>query len=129
MFGLDDAISAGLKVLDKFIPDPAEKAKAEAALRESLQQWDAQQNKINEAEAHSNSLFVAGWRPCVGWVCCAALAWTYILQPMLTFTMAQMGYLTTLPRLDMGEMMPILLGMLGLGGLRSWEKTKGVAAK
>ena len=129
MFGLDDAISAGLRVLDKFIPDPAAKAQAEAALRDSLQQWDAQQNKINEAEAQSSSLFVAGWRPCVGWVCCAALSWTYILQPIAAFALAQFGYLTALPRLDMGEMMPILLGMLGLGGLRSWEKTKGVAAK
>jgi hypothetical protein len=129
MFGLDDAISAGLRVLDKFIPDPAAKAQAEAALRDSLQQWDAQQNKINEVEAQSSSLFVAGWRPCVGWVCCAALSWTYILQPIAAFALAQFGYLTALPRLDMGEMMPILLGMLGLGGLRSWEKTKGVAAK
>ena len=129
MFGLDGAISAGLKVLDKFIPDPAAKAQAEAALRDSLQQWDAQQNKINEVEAQSSSLFVAGWRPCVGWVCCAALSWTYILQPIAAFALAQFGYLTALPRLDMGEMMPILLGMLGLGGLRSWEKTKGVAAK
>ena len=130
MFGGAEAvISAGLKVLDKFIPDPAAKAQAEAALRESLQQWDAQQNKINEAEAQSSSLFVAGWRPCVGWVCCAALSWTYILQPIAAFALAQFGYLTALPRLDMGEMMPILLGMLGLGGLRSWEKTKGVAAK
>lgn len=129
MFGIDDVIGAGLKVLDKFIPDPAAKAEAEAALRQSLQQWDEQQNKVNAIEAQSNSLFVAGWRPCVGWVCCAALAWTYIAQPMLAFALAQMGYLTVLPRLDMGEMMPILLGMLGLGGLRSWEKTKGVAAK
>ena len=129
MFGLDDVIGVGLKVLDKFIPDPAAKAQAEAALRDSLQQWDAQQNKINEAEAQSSSLFVAGWRPCVGWVCCAALSWTYILQPIAAFALAQFGYLTALPRLDMGEMMPILLGMLGLGGLRSWEKTKGVAAK
>jgi hypothetical protein len=129
MFGLDDAISAGLRVLDKFIPDPAAKAQAEAALRDSLQQWDAQQNKINEVEAQSSSLFVAGWRPCVGWVCCAALSWTYILQPIAAFTLAQLGYLTALPRLDMNEMLPILLGMLGLGGLRSWEKTKGCAAK
>ena len=129
MFGVDDAIAAGLKVLDKFIPDPAAKAQAEAALRSSLQQWDAQQNKINEVEAQSSSLFVAGWRPCVGWVCCAALSWTYILQPIAAFTLAQLGYLTALPRLDMGELMPILIGMLGLGGLRTFEKVRGVAAK
>lgn len=129
MFGLDDAISAGLKILDKFVPDPAEKAKAEAALRESLQQWDAQQNKINEAEAQSSSLFVAGWRPCVGWVCCAALSWTYILQPIAAFALAQFGYLTALPALDTAALMPILLGMLGLGGLRTFEKIRNVAAK
>lgn len=129
MFGLDDAISAGLKVLDKFIPDPAEKAKAEAQLRADLMAWDKAQTDVNAAEAQSSSLFVAGWRPAVGWVCCAALTWTYILQPIAAFALAQFGYLTALPRLDMGEMMPILLGMLGLGGMRSWEKTKGVAAK
>jgi len=131
MFGLDDAISAGLRVLDKFLPpDPAARALAEAELRQSLQQWDAQQNKINEVEAQSSSLFVAGWRPCVGWVCCAALSWTYILQPIAAFALAQFGYLTALPRLDMGEeLMPILIGMLGLGGLRTFEKVRGVAAK
>ena len=129
MFGIGDAVAAGLRVLDKFIPDPAEKAKAEAALRADLMAWDKAQTDVNAAEAQSSSLFVAGWRPAVGWVCCAALTWTYILQPIAAFALAQLGYLTALPRLDMGEMMPILLGMLGLGGLRSWEKTKGVAAK
>lgn len=129
MFGIGDAVTAGLKVLDKFIPDPAEKAKAEAQLRADLMAWDKAQTDVNAAEAHSSSLFVSGWRPAVGWVCCAALTWTYILQPIAAFALAQFGYLTALPRLDMGEMMPILLGMLGLGGMRSWEKTKGVAAK
>jgi hypothetical protein len=129
MFGIGDAVAAGLRVLDKFIPDPAEKAKAEAALRADLMAWDKAQTDVNAAEAQSSSLFVAGWRPAVGWVCCAALTWTYILQPIAAFALAQLGYLTALPRLDMGEMMPILLGMLGLGGMRSWEKTKGVAAK
>lgn len=129
MFGIGDAVAAGLKVLDKFIPDPAEKAKAEAQLRADLMAWDKAQTDVNAVEAQSSSLFVAGWRPAVGWVCCAALTWTYILQPIAAFALAQLGYLTALPRLDMGEMMPILLGMLGLGGMRSWEKTKGVAAK
>lgn len=128
-FGIDDAIAAGLKVLDKFIPDPAAKAKAEEALRESLMAWDAQQTAVNAVEAGHSSLFVAGWRPCVGWVCCASLAWTYILQPMAAFAIAQSGRVVTLPALDTGEMMPILLGMLGLGGMRSWEKIKGVSGK
>ena len=129
MFGVDDAIAAGLKVLDKFIPDPAAKAQAEAALRSSLQQWDAQQTAVNAVEAQNPSLFVSGWRPAVGWVCCAALAWTFIFQPILAFGFAQAGQIIALPALETGDLMPILLGMLGLGGMRSWEKVKGVAAK
>ncbi len=129
MFGIDDAIAAGLKVLDKFIPDPAAKAQAEAALRQSLQQWDAQQTAVNAVEAQNPSLFVSGWRPAVGWVCATALAWTFIVQPVVTFTLSQFGQIVTLPALETGDLMPILLGMLGLGGMRSWEKVKGVAAK
>lgn len=130
MFGIDDAISAGLKVLDKFIPDPAEKAKAEAALRESLQQWDQMQATVNAKEAENTNVFVSGWRPFIGWVCGFALVWTYILQPMATFVLSYTAVrITNLPTLDMGEMMPILLGMLGLGGLRTYEKINKVAAK
>ena len=129
MFGIDDAIAAGLKVLDKFIPDPAAKAQAEAALRQSLQQWDAQQTAVNAVEAQNPNLFVSGWRPAVGWVCCAALAWTFILQPILAFGFAQAGQIIALPALETGDLIPILLSLLGLGGMRSWEKVKGVAAK
>ncbi len=129
VFGIDDAIAAGLKVLDKFIPDPAAKAQAEAALRDSLQKWDAQQTAVNAVEAQNPSLFVSGWRPAVGWVCATALAWTFIVQPVVTFTLSQFGQIVTLPALETGDLMPILLGMLGLGGMRSWEKVKGVAAK
>jgi hypothetical protein len=55
-----------------------------------------------------------------------SLGWTYLLQPIVSFALAQFGVLVTLPALDMSQMMPILLGMLGLGGLRSWERARGV---
>ena len=68
-FGIDDAISAGLQIVNKFIPDPNQRAEAEASLRESLQQWDQQQSETNTAEAQNPNLFVSGWRPAIGWIC------------------------------------------------------------
>lgn len=126
-FGIDDAIAAGLKILDKFIPDPSEKAKAEGELRDALLKWDTAQTEVNKVEAASTNWFVAGWRPFIGWVCGAAFAYTFIAQPFALFILAAFGATVTAPALDMGSLMTVLLGMLGLGGLRSWEKTKGVS--
>ena len=129
MFGVAEAVSAALTVINKFVPDPAEKAKAEAALRDSLQQWDAQQNKINEVEAQSSSLFVAGWRPLIGWICGASLAWQFVVMPMGLWSAAVFGvHLPTPPSLD-GMLWELMFAMLGMGGLRTFEKIKGVAAK
>jgi hypothetical protein len=130
MFGFGDAaVAAGLSIIDKFIPDPQAKIAAEAALRDALLGVDKAQMQVNAAEAASPSLFVAGWRPAVGWCCTIAMAWSYIVQPVAVFTLAQFDALVTLPTLDLSTMMPVLLGMLGMGGLRTYEKTKGVAAK
>ena len=60
------------------------------------------------------------------WVCAAAFAWAFVLEPIATFTLAAAGRPFVLPKLDMSEMMPVLMGMLGLSGLRSYEKTQGV---
>ena len=129
MFGFDAAVAAGLNIIDKFIPDPQAKIAAEAALRDALLGVDKAQMQVNAAEAASPSLFVAGWRPAVGWCCTIAMAWSYIVQPVAVFTLAQFNVLVALPTLDLSTMMPVLLGMLGMGGLRTYEKTKGVAAK
>lgn len=91
------------------------------------------QIEVNKTEASSNSKFVAGWRPGAGWVCVAAMAFNYVLLPILNWMLlvaaviADMPDLPTLPVLNFGEIMPVLLGMLGLGGLRTREKEKGVA--
>ena len=127
MFGVDDAIAAGLKVLDKFIPDPAAKAKAESELRASLMQWDQGQMTVNAAEATNSSLFVAGWRPFIGWVCGGALLYTYILVPLATAGFAAAGHpLPKLPALD-GNLWELMFGMLGMAGWRSLDKLKGVS--
>ena len=118
-------------VLDRFFPDKekAEQAKREIESRftDHLAKIDLAQLEVNKEEAKSRNVFIAGWRPFIGWTCGLALCWTYILQPMAQFVLAQTGHLIDLPGLDMSAMMPVLLGMLGLGGLRSFEKFKGVS--
>jgi hypothetical protein len=127
MFGLDDAVAAGLKVLDKFIPDPDAKARAEQELREALFGWDSNQTEVNRSEALHANLFVAGWRPFIGWTCGAAFAYHYVLQPLLVFLAALNGMTLALPAFAMDSLFTILVGLLGLGGLRTYEKFKGVA--
>ena len=121
-------------LLDKFIEDKdaknamaheiatmAEKAAHEAAMA---------QIEVNKAEAASGSVFKGGWRPFIGWVCGFAFAYHFILQPVLVFGVTVAGVtLPPLPEFDMASLMPVLLGMLGLGGLRTVEKIKDKAAK
>lgn len=120
-----------MDVAGRFLPEDKEKRaeaerEIEAKLADSLAKLDLVQAETNKVEAGHRSLFVAGWRPAVGWTCTAALAYSYVLEPILTFGLAQAGYLVDLPAVDISQMMPVLMGMLGLGGLRSWEKVKGV---
>jgi hypothetical protein len=118
-------------VLDRFFPNKEEKEKAQreiaAKLTEHLARIDLAQLEVNKQEAAHRSLFVAGWRPFIGWTCGLALFYAYLAQPVATFIMAQTGNLVQLPHVDLSMMMPVLLGMLGLGGLRSFEKYKGVS--
>jgi hypothetical protein len=133
MIGLISAILPSvMEVAGRFLPEDKEKRAAaereiQAKLTDSLAQVDLAQLGINKVEAAHRSMFVAGWRPFIGWTCGVALMYTYVLQPILVFGLAQSGYLIDLPRMDLGELMPVLMGMLGLGGLRSWEKVKGVS--
>ena len=82
-FGIDDAIAAGLQVLNKFVPDPEARAKAEADLRNSLQAWDKAQTDVNAIEAANANVFVSGWRPFIGWTCGIALAYQYVAAPLV----------------------------------------------
>jgi len=132
MIGLVSAVlPAVTDIVGRFLPeDKEERAKAERAIKASLTEHlakvDLAQIDVNKEEAKGN-WFQSSWRPLTGWTCAASLAWTYLFQPMASFVLAQTGHLVDLPALDMSQMMPILLGMLGLGGLRSWERTKGVS--
>jgi hypothetical protein len=83
----------------------------------------------NKAEAANPSVFVAGWRPAIGWVCGAACAWNWIALPIVKVGLTVAGYTLALSPADITEMLPILMWMLGLGGLRTVEKVNGVAAR
>lgn len=127
-FGIDDAIAAGLRIVERFVPDPTEKAKAEQALREDLLGHDRGQMRVNEAEAENSSLFVSGWRPAIGWICAGALLYTYILVPfsVYTFSFILQQPVPKFPVLD-DHLWELMFGLLGMGGLRTYEKIKGAA--
>jgi hypothetical protein len=85
------------------------------------------QIEVNKAEAASGSVFKGGWRPFIGWVCGAAFAYHFVLQPFILFGVAVAGVsIPELPSFDMGSLMTVMMGMLGLGGLRSYEKKQGL---
>ena len=118
-------------LLDKFIEDKDQKAALahEIATMGEKHSQEAllAQLEINKAEAASGSLFKGGWRPFVGWTCGIAFAYHFVIQPLLIFIFAYAGLETPdLPQFDVGTLLPVLGGMLGIGGLRSYEKTKGL---
>ncbi|MGL4263556.1 MAG: 3TM-type holin [Afipia sp.] len=92
------------------------------------QAGDLAQAEVNKAEAASQNAFVSGWRPAIGWVCVLACAWNWIGLPVVRAALQIAGHDASLAPAPMDEMMPVLLGMLGLGALRTFEKVKRVAS-
>ncbi len=115
------------KVLDKFVADKDLKAKLEHEIETAMLEQNLAQMEVNKIEAAHRSLFVAGWRPACGWVCTSALAWHFIVAPALQFGFAVAGYTEPLPQIELGPLNTVLMGMLGMSGLRSFEKMKAVA--
>lgn len=119
-----------LGIFDKIIPDTNARAAAAAAFTREVMELDfktiSDQIAVNLQEAKSDKLWVSGWRPFVGWVCGSALAWQFVIQPFLVFFIAWYEWqLPPLPALDTGSLMALLMGMLGLGGMRTYEKLNG----
>ena len=118
-------------LLDKFIPDADEKARIAHELatmsEKHAQQLALAQIEVNKAEAASGSIFKGGWSPAVGWVCALAFAYHFIIKDLVVFVCAASGVeLPDLPEFDMGTLLTVLGGMLGIGGLRTYEKQKGL---
>jgi hypothetical protein len=139
---IDTARDIGGKLIDRLWPDKEAQAK-ERALAElelwKLTQVERMADKANEVElalaqinvnseeAKSANVFVSGWRPFIGWTCGFSFAYAFFVGPIITQVSSAYGFSFPLPPVDMGNMMYVLGGMLGLGGLRTFEKVKGVA--
>ncbi len=116
-------------ITGRSILDPNKQAELLQRAAELEAQAAQAQTAINVEEAKSGSVFVAGWRPFVGWVCGSALAYHYIAMPFLVWIVELWGFKTTPPSLEMGELMTLLLGILGLGAYRSYDKGKNGGSK
>ena len=128
MIGLDAILGIGGKLIEKLIPDPAAQDAARLELLKLQQSGElagmTAQTEINKAEASNPSVFVSGWRPAIGWVCALALGYQYLARPLMVAFMPALAF----PGLD-DNLWQLMMGMLGLGGLRTFEKTQGVASK
>lgn len=139
-----DPISAvldiGGKLIDRLWPDPAQAASAKLELIKMQQSGELAkltaetdlakaQAATNTAEASNTNIFVSGWRPLIGWVCGMGLFSQFIVRPSAEFTAHILGKVIEYPSLDLGTLLTLLFGMLGLGALRTTEKLQGVASK
>lgn len=133
-------LKLGEGLINRFFPDPAQAAAAQLELLRMAQTGELAQLAAdteiakaqittNQAEAASGNAYASSWRPTVGYLCCAGLGYTFLLQPLLPWLAVVFGLVVPpLPALDTNVLMTLLLGMLGIGGLRTAEKIKGVAA-
>lgn len=130
---IKDLIAPIAGLLDKFVEDKDQRnalAHEIATMSEKYAQESAlAQMEVNKVEASSSSLFVSGWRPAVGWCCVFAMAGNFIVTPFANFALGLAGVSITIPLVPLDTMMPVLLGMLGLGGLRTYERSIGVHRK
>jgi Holin of 3TMs, for gene-transfer release len=134
---LDILVGPVTTILNKIIPDPAQRAQAQLQMFQAQQsgefkemddqlQRDLAQIAVNQIEAQSQDFFRSGWRPFVGWTCGAGLATQFLVAPVATWIAGLTGHPLTFPPLDMGTLLTLLAGLLGLGTLRTAEKVKGV---
>ena len=121
-------------LVDKFvdrIPNSNERARAKEDLEKGLvdaaNQVMLAQTEINKAEASHASIFVAGWRPFIGWVCGVGIAWSMVAQPVVQWAIIAWGDGSDLPVIDTSYLMELVTAMLGMSGLRTFEKMKGVS--
>jgi hypothetical protein len=129
--GLLQGISGLINTIRGKSPEDAAKlAELAAKYQDELLAADLQQRQmqadVNKQEAASPSMFVAGWRPAIGWVCALGLLTQFLINPLFTWVASLCGRPIVFPSLDLGTLMTLLLGMLGLSASRTYEKVNGV---
>ena len=126
-------VTVGSQLITRLFPDPAQAAAANLELTKMQMSGELAQITgqldINKVEAASTSVFVSGWRPVVGWVCGLGLGYVAIVEPIARFIATMVGYTGNFPVIDTTITMQVLMGMLGLAGMRSFDKKNGVASK
>lgn len=122
----DVLVKAREAITGKGIEDPVKKAEIALKLQQLEQAINLGQIEVNKAEAASPNIFVAGWRPFIGWVGGVAIAYNFIVAPTAVWIAALNGAQATLPTIDTGVLFNLVLAMLGFGGLRTYEKLKNV---
>jgi len=116
--GVSTAASGIANAVDKFVETPEEKHAAEILRMKILQKPDEWQARINEIEAGHRTLFVAGWRPAIGWICAIALGWGWIVGPTLEFFIPG----RKMPAIEVGQAISLVMALLGLAATRTYEK-------
>ena len=118
-------------LIDRLIPDRAAAERAKVEMEQQLvtaaNQAALAQVEVNKVEAGHSSVFVAGWRPSIGWVCAAGLAWAFVVAPIASWALLVLGIKAELPAIQFDHLLELVLAMLGIGGLRTFEKMRGVA--
>lgn len=125
LFG-GDTIKAVGNVIDDMHFSGEEKEKLKLQMKEIDAKLKEKQLDINKAEASHRSIFVSGWRPFLGWVSGLSIGYVYLFQPILDMILQMFQVQVDWVQLDLGQLMPLVLGMLGLGGLRTFEKAKNL---
>ena len=121
--GLGAVAGLAETVINKLFPDKSEQERQQLAMAMTVIQGQLDTNK---AEAGSPNMFVAGWRPFVGWICGTGFGVQFVIGPLAEWISALAGHPVKFPQMDLGTMMPLLFGLLGLGGMRTVEKIQGV---
>ena len=128
MLGIVDTVAGVVdNVLDKFIEDKDLKTKLNHELKKSVQDANLAQIQANIEQAKHASIFVAGARPAIMWVCCFGLAWQFVLQPIAVWVINVTENDIPLPLIPTEGLLPLTLALLGLSGMRTAEKWKGKA--
>lgn len=122
-----DAVTAVGNAFDKLFTTDAERLQAEAVLTKIRQEPGLLQAEINKIEAAHRSIFVAGWRPFIGWVCGFGFVWAFILHPIFQWYVSLHGLAITPPEIATDNMTELVFALLGLGALRTYEKMAGRA--
>ena len=127
MLGIvESVVGVAGKVLDKFVEDKDLKRKLNAELKSQIISLDLAQAQTNLEQAKHSSVFIAGARPAIMWICAFGLGWQFVFQPVAAWILAVSGSELMLPLFETEGLMPLTLSLLGLGSMRSFEKFKGI---